>query len=89
MSAAAGFGFCASASQVGEAFLEGGDLAEPDVVSGLGEAGLGVGGHLLQPSELGGVDAQEPAAGAPLTELAPAFEQVPACFQGRVASLAA
>jgi hypothetical protein len=27
-------------------------------------AGLSVRGHLLEPSELGGVDAQEPAAGA-------------------------
>lgn len=49
---------------MGEAFLEGGDLAEPDVVAGLGEPGLGVGGHLFEPSELGGVDAEEPAAGA-------------------------
>jgi hypothetical protein len=32
---AAGFGFYAAASQVGAAFFEGGDLAEPDVVVAL------------------------------------------------------
>jgi hypothetical protein len=48
---------------VGEAFLEGGDFAEPDVVAGLGEPGLSVGGHLLEPSELGGVDPEEAAGG--------------------------
>jgi hypothetical protein len=61
---ASGFGFCAASSEVGAAFLEGRDFAEPDVVPGLGEPGLGVGSHLLEPSELGGVGAQEPAAGA-------------------------
>jgi len=66
---ATGLGFCAASSQVGEDFLERGDLAEPDVVPGLGEPGLGVGGHLLKPSLLGGVDAQEPAAGTGFAEL--------------------
>jgi hypothetical protein len=56
---ALGFGLRAESSQVGEAFLEGGDFAEPDVVAGLGVPGLSVGGHLLEPSELGGVDPEE------------------------------
>jgi hypothetical protein len=60
----AGFGFGAAPSKVGEAFLEGGDFAEPDVVARFGEAGLGVAGHLLHASELGGVDPEEAAAGA-------------------------
>jgi hypothetical protein len=75
--------------QVSEALLEGGDLAKPDIVAGLGEPGFGVGRHLLEPSELGGVDAQEPASGAPLTELTPWFGQVGALQRGRVDSLPA
>jgi len=61
---ASGFGFRPASSQMGETFFEGGDFAEPDVVAGLGEAGFGVGGHLLDASELGWVDAEEAASGA-------------------------
>jgi hypothetical protein len=82
------FGLGAASAQVGEAFLEG-NLAEPDIVAGLGEAGFGVGGHLLEPSELGGVDAQEPAAGAPLTELTAVFGQVGSLRWGCADSLPA
>jgi hypothetical protein len=85
----AGFGFSAAPSKVGEAFLEGGDFAEPDVVARFGEAGLGVAGHLLDASELGGVDPEEAAAGAPLTELTAVFEQVGALRWGCVDNLPA
>jgi hypothetical protein len=57
-------GLGVASAQVGEAFLEGCDLAEPDIVAGFGEAGLGVGGHLLDASELCWVDAEEAASGA-------------------------
>jgi hypothetical protein len=45
-------------------FLEGGDLAEPGAVFGSDQPGYGVAGHFLDPWELCGVDAQEPASGA-------------------------
>jgi hypothetical protein len=61
---ASGFGFCPASSQVGEAFLESGNLAEPGVVAGLNEAGFGVGGHLLDAFRAERVDAEEAATGA-------------------------
>src|SRR4051812_21444243 len=66
---ASGFGFGAPSSQVGQAFFEGGDFAEPDVVAGFGQSGFGGGGYLLESSELGGVDAEAAASGAGLTEM--------------------
>lgn len=51
---ASDFGLGAPSSQVGQAFLEGGDFADPDVVAGFGQSGFGVGGHLFESSELGG-----------------------------------
>jgi hypothetical protein len=45
-------------------FLQGGDFAEPGPVLGFVQARGGVAGHLFDPGQLGGVDAQEPAPGA-------------------------
>jgi hypothetical protein len=53
-----------------------------DQGAGLGELAVMLG------QEFGGGDEYR-AGQAPLTELAPAFEQVTACFQWQVASLAA
>lgn len=57
-------GLGASDPKMHQAFLQGGDLAEPGLVASFGQPCFGVVGHLLDAAELGGVDAQEPAAAA-------------------------
>jgi hypothetical protein len=54
-----------------QSFLESGDLAEPLFLTGLLQARLGVGLHFFEPGQLGGLQAQERATDAPLTELTP------------------
>jgi hypothetical protein len=74
---------------VAQAVLETGDLAEPLHLVGFAEPFPGVDLDLDESWKLGGIGSEHGATDAPLTELAPAFEQVTACFQCEVASLAA
>ena len=53
-----------ASTEVSEALFERCDFAEPDLVSGFGQAGFRVGGHVLDAADLGGVDAEEAAPGA-------------------------
>jgi len=53
-----------SRTQVLQALLEGGDLAEPCAFFRFDEALLGVAGHLVDAAGLGRIDAQEPTPGA-------------------------
>jgi hypothetical protein len=65
----------------GEADLESFGLAGPALAFGLGDAGGQVAADVLQPLSLGGVDPQEGAPDAPLTELTTVFQQFMAGFR--------
>jgi hypothetical protein len=65
----------------GEADLESFGFAGPAFAFGFGDAGVEVVADLLQAVALGGVDAQEGAPDAPLTELTPMFQQFMAGFR--------
>jgi hypothetical protein len=73
----------------GEADAQALGFPGPAFAFGFGDAVGEVAADLLKPRALGRVRAQERAPDAPLTELTPVFEQVTACFQCQVASLAA
>lgn len=73
----------------GEADLESFDFSGPVVLLRFGDAVLQVVADAGEPGSLGWVGSQEGASDAPLTELTLPFEQVTACFQCRMASLAA
>jgi hypothetical protein len=73
----------------GEADLEPFGLAEPALLFGFGDPGGQVVVDGGQPGPLGGIDAQERAPDAPLTELTLMFGHVTGRFQCLVASLPA
>jgi hypothetical protein len=65
----------------GEADLESFGFAGPAFAFGLGDAGLAVVADLFEAVSLGGVDSQEGASDAPLTDLTPMFPQFMAGFR--------
>ncbi len=76
-------------SEVAQAVLQAGDLAEPLHLAGLFEPFAGVGLDLDQSWQLGGVGAEHGAADAPLTELTVGYRLVGGRLRGGVASLSA
>jgi len=67
--------------RAGQADLESFGFAVPALTSGFGDAGQQAAADGFQPRPLGGVNPQEGAPEAPLTELTAIFQQFIACFR--------
>ena len=65
----------------GEADLESFGFAGPAFAFGFGDAGQEIVADLFEAWPLGGVDPEERAADAPLTELTTMFQQFMVCFR--------
>ena len=75
-----GVGLGELAGGCGEADLESFGFSGPVFAFGFGDAGVEVVADLFQAVALGGVDAEEGASDAPLTELVAMFPQFRTCF---------